>query len=60
MATDTSMDTPLSQSNVSLKLSEIQKRCSELMEEPEALTELTLEDDAQTPPDNEGEIYDRK
>ena len=38
------MDSPLSESNVSLKLSAIQKRCSELMEEPEALTELRLED----------------
>jgi hypothetical protein len=31
---------PLSETNVALKLPEIQKRCSELMEEPEALTEL--------------------
>jgi hypothetical protein len=38
------MDTPLSQSYISLKLSEIQKRCSELMEEPEGLTELQLEE----------------
>jgi hypothetical protein len=36
------MDTPLSQSNVSLKLSEIQKRCEELMEQEQ--NELTLED----------------
>lgn len=36
------MDTPLSQSNVSLKLSEIQERCVQLMEEE--LTELHLED----------------
>lgn len=56
---DKSMDTPLSQSNVSLKLSEIQKRCSELMEEPGALTELTLEDDAPAA-DNDGDIYDGK
>ena len=33
----------LSESSVPLKLSEIQKRCSELMEEPESLTELRLE-----------------
>ena len=37
-------DTPLSESSVSLKLSEIQKRCSKLMEEPDGLTELCLED----------------
>ena len=35
---------PLSETNVALKLPEIQKRCSELMDEPEALTELSLED----------------
>ena len=38
------MDTPLSKSYVSLKLSEIQKRCTELMDEPDGLTELRLED----------------
>jgi hypothetical protein len=38
------MDTPLSQSSVSLKLEEIQKRCSELMDEPDALSDLTLEE----------------
>lgn len=36
------MDTPLSQSNVSLKLSEIQRRCEELMDEE--LSELRLEE----------------
>lgn len=41
---DKGMDTPLSQSYVSLKLAEIQKRCNELMDEPEGLTELRLED----------------
>ena len=35
---------PLSETNVALKLPEIRKRCSELMDEPEALTELSLED----------------
>ena len=39
------MDTPLSQSSVTLKLSEIQKRCRDLMDEPDGLTELCLEDD---------------
>ena len=38
------MDAPLSQSSVSLKLEEIQKRCSELMDEPDTLLELSLED----------------
>ena len=37
------MDTPLSESSVTLKLSLIQKRCSELMENVDAL-ELSLED----------------
>jgi hypothetical protein len=45
------MDTPLSQSYISLKLSEIQKRCSELMEAPDGLTELQLED-SEPAPDN--------
>ena len=38
------MDTPLSESSVSLKLEEIQKRCSQLMDEPDTLLELSLED----------------
>ena len=42
------MDTPLSESSVSLKLEEIQKRCNELMVEPEAL-ELTLEEPVADP-----------
>ncbi len=36
------MDTPLSQSNVSLKLSEIQRRCKDLRDEE--LCELRLEE----------------
>ena len=40
------METPLSQSSVSLKLVEIQKRCNKLMDEPDALLELTLEEPA--------------
>jgi hypothetical protein len=39
------MDAPLSQSSVSLKLELIQRRCSELMDDPDEL-ELTLEDPA--------------
>ena len=38
------MDTPLSQSNVSLKLAEIQKRCADLIEGEADATELTLEE----------------
>lgn len=38
------MDAPLSESSVSHQLSEIQKRCSKLLEEPEGLTELHLVD----------------
>lgn len=37
-------DIPLSQSNVSLKLADIQKRCSELLEDSEDSLELTLEE----------------
>ena len=43
------MDTPLSQSNVSLKLEEIQKRCGELMDEPDTLLELSFEDPTADP-----------
>ena len=42
-------DVPLSESNVSLKLADIQKRCSDLMDEPETMLELSLED----PPAND-------
>jgi hypothetical protein len=38
------IQTPLSLSTVSLKLEMIQKRCNELMDEPDALSELTLEE----------------
>jgi hypothetical protein len=50
------METPLSQSSVSLKLEEIQKRCNELMDEPEAL-ELTLEEPVADP--RSGDPYNR-
>jgi len=36
-------DEPLSASNVTLRLAEIQKRCSDLLSEPDSLDELTLE-----------------
>ncbi len=42
------MDTPISQSNVSLNLSLIQKRCEELLEEEG--TELSLEEPNQERP----------
>jgi len=45
------MDTPISQSNVSLNLSLIQKRCEELMQEEG--TELRLEDPTEEMPANE-------
>jgi len=47
------MDYPLSESSVSLKLEEIQRRCSELMDEPDALMELTLEEVPATPQSND-------
>ncbi len=37
-------DIPLSQSNVSLKLADIQRRCSDLIEDPDNLGGLSLED----------------
>jgi len=38
------MDTPLSESSISLQLEEIQKRCRQLIDEPDTLPELYLED----------------
>ena len=35
---------PLSESNITLKLADIQRRCSELMEESDSELELTLEE----------------
>ena len=40
------MDTSAAESSVSLKLEEIQRRCSRLIDEPEGLSELKLEDAA--------------
>ena len=42
---DKDLDTPLSQSSVTLKMELIQKRCNELMDDPDGL-ELTLEEPA--------------
>jgi hypothetical protein len=47
-------DEPLSASNVSLRLAEIQKRCSDLLSEPDALDELKLEGDESAPGDRDG------
>lgn len=37
-------DTPLSESNVTLKLADIQKRCSDLIEDSDDLGGLSLEE----------------
>jgi hypothetical protein len=42
-------DTPLSQSGVTTKLELIQKRCSELLDDPDAMLELAIDD-----PESEG------
>ena len=38
------MDTLSAETSVSLKLEEIKRRCSQLMDEPDGLSGLTLED----------------
>jgi len=45
-------DIPLSQSNVSLKLAGIQKRCSDLIDDSGALGGLSLEDPVVEPDNN--------
>lgn len=40
-------DIPLSESNVSLKLADIQKRCSDLIDDPDYLGGLSLEEPAE-------------
>ena len=50
-------DIPLSESNVSLKLADIQRRCSELLAESGDELELTLEDPAL--PQDGSNPYDR-
>lgn len=50
-------DVPLSQSNVSLKLADIQRRCSELIADSDEFGSLSLEEPV-TVPDN-GNPYDR-
>ncbi len=48
---------PLSESNVSLKLADIQRRCSELLQDDNALG-LSLEDEPAAPPEGRNP-YDR-
>ena len=43
---------PLAESNVSLKLADIQRRCTELLKESGDSLELSLEDPIATPDDN--------
>ncbi len=50
-------DIPLSQSNVSLRLADIQKRCSQLLDEPGESTGLSLEEP--TVEDDKNNPYDR-
>ena len=45
-------DIPLSESNVSLKLADIQKRCSDLIEDPDELGGLSLEEPVVEPDNN--------
>ena len=47
------MDTPLSQSSVSLKLEEIKRRCEEIDQKPHGFLELTLEDADSEPNGND-------
>lgn len=48
---------PLSESNVSLKLADIQKRCSQLLTEPDELDGLSLEDPVSV--EDQGNPYNR-
>ena len=47
-------DEPLSETTISLRLAEIQKRCSDLLDEPQSLDNLTLEGEETAPEDNSG------
>ena len=49
-----SRDEALPRSNVTLRLAEIQKRCSDLLSEPDSLDELKLEGDETAPDDHAG------
>jgi hypothetical protein len=50
---------PLSQSNVSLRLADIQKRCSQFLDEPGEITGLSLEEPKVEPETNNHNPYDR-
>lgn len=52
-------DVPLSLSNVSLRLADIQKRCSKLLDEPGELTGLSLEEPKVEAVANDHNPYDR-
>ena len=52
-------DVPLSQSNVSLRLADIQKRCSKLLDNPGESTGLSLEEPKVEPETNNHNPYDR-
>ena len=56
---DNDFDTPLSETSVSLKLELIQKRCSELMEDPDSMLELALEEPAAAD-SGAGDPYNRR
>ena len=45
---------PLSESSISLRLAAIQKRCSDLLSEPDGLKGLTLEGEDTAPGDRHG------
>jgi len=47
------MENPLSESSVSLKLEEIQRRCKQLMDEPDALSDLALVEPVADPRSND-------
>ncbi len=50
-------DTPLSESNVSLRLADIQKRCSQLLQDSDDELGLSLEEPVSRP--DSGNPYDR-
>ena len=52
-------DVPLSQSNVSIRLADIQKRCSQLLDEPGEITGLSLEEPKVEAETNTHNPYDR-
>ncbi len=41
---DKYLDTPLSETSVSLKLELIQQRCSQLMDDPDSMLDLSLDE----------------